>query len=104
MTEQRYVITVLGRARIELGPGAGGPPQQPGSLLEYAAWMATWSAYTRGDGMTTFELLRNGTNIALDAPGQPARTLEAATLVRDWPEMAAAEAFKRRWLIPLSVF
>lgn len=93
-------ITPLGLARVEYGPDAGGPRIQPGSLLERAAWMVTWCAFTR-NGVVTFADLRAHRNITLEAPGQEPNTLEAAAFLGDCPEGAIAEAVKRGWVSPL---
>jgi hypothetical protein len=95
-----YQITPLGICRIECGPAADS--KDVGSLLEFSAWMATWSAWQRAGGRTTLDVLRSHGKATLGAlVGHPPQTLETATLLIDLPEMAADEAAKRGWLIPL---
>jgi hypothetical protein len=94
-----YQISPLGICRIECGPAADS--KDVGSLLEFSAWMATWSAWQRAGGRTTLDVLRSHGKATLGAPGQPPQTLEAATLLADLPDMAAAEATKRGWLNPV---
>jgi hypothetical protein len=95
-----YQITPLGICRIECGPAADS--KDVGSLLEFSAWMATWSAWQRGGGTTTLDVLRSHGKATLGALlGHPPQTFEAATLLADLPDMAAAQAISRGWLILL---